>query len=97
MSKRRASVLECDDVIAIDYGYIHKREPRQFVGGIFEMTRAFAQRGYARVVATNQLGAGTRILYGTTRPAPAITEDFLCVASLAEVTDLLAHGTNQAV
>jgi len=58
VSKRRALILDRDGVINIDRGYLHQPEQCQFVDGIFDLARAFAQRGYLLVVATNQAGIG---------------------------------------
>lgn len=58
MSKRRALILDRDGVINIDHGYICKPEQCQFVDGIFDMVRAFAERDYLIVIATNQAGIG---------------------------------------
>ena len=58
MNKRRALILDRDGVINIDYGYIHKPEQCQFIDGIFDMARAFTERGFLIVIATNQAGIG---------------------------------------
>ena len=61
--RRRALFLDRDGVINIDRGYVHLPEQCQFIDGIFDMARAFAERGYLIVIATNQAGIG-RGLYG---------------------------------
>jgi len=60
---RRALILDRDGVINEDSGYVHRAEECRFVAGIFAMTQAFAARGFAIVIATNQSGIG-RGLYG---------------------------------
>ena len=60
---RRALFLDRDGVINIDRGYVHLPEQCQFIDGIFDMARAFADAGYLIVIATNQAGIG-RGLYG---------------------------------
>jgi D-glycero-D-manno-heptose 1,7-bisphosphate phosphatase len=61
--RRRALFLDRDGVINIDRGYVHLPEQCQFIDGIFDMARAFADAGYLIVIATNQAGIG-RGLYG---------------------------------
>jgi D-glycero-D-manno-heptose 1,7-bisphosphate phosphatase len=58
VSKRRALFLDRDGVINIDRGYLHRREDCEFVEGIFDLVRAFAERGFLIVIATNQAGIG---------------------------------------
>jgi len=61
--RRRALFLDRDGVINIDRGYVHLPGQCQFIDGIFDMVRAFADAGYLIVIATNQAGIG-RGLYG---------------------------------
>src|SRR5260221_3206987 len=61
--RRRGLILDRDGVINEDTGYVHRVDQCRFVDGIFAMTKAFAARGFANVVATNQSGIG-RGLYG---------------------------------
>jgi len=61
--RRRGLILDRDGVINEDTGYVHRVDQCRFVDGIFAMTKAFAARGFAIVVATNQSGIG-RGLYG---------------------------------
>ncbi|HUH85845.1 MAG TPA: HAD family hydrolase [Stellaceae bacterium] len=61
--QRRALILDRDGVINHDDGYVHRVAQCRFVDGIFAMTAAFARRGFAIVIATNQSGIG-RGLYG---------------------------------
>ena len=59
----RGLILDRDGVINRDSGYLHRIEDCRFIDGIFATTAAFAARGFAVVVATNQSGIG-RGLYG---------------------------------
>jgi D-glycero-D-manno-heptose 1,7-bisphosphate phosphatase len=58
MAKNRALILDRDGVINVDHGYVHRPEQCEFIEGIFELTRAFAKRGFLIVIATNQAGIG---------------------------------------
>lgn len=58
MGKNRALILDRDGVINVDHGYVHRPEDCEFVEGIFDMVRAFAERGFLIVIATNQAGIG---------------------------------------
>jgi D-glycero-D-manno-heptose 1,7-bisphosphate phosphatase len=60
---RRGLILDRDGVINEDTGYLHRIEECRFVDGIFATTAAFARRGFAIVIATNQSGIG-RGFYG---------------------------------
>ncbi|HYM04338.1 MAG TPA: HAD family hydrolase, partial [Stellaceae bacterium] len=60
---RRGLILDRDGVVNLDTGYLHRSEDCRFVDGIFETCAAFAARGFAIVIATNQSGIG-RGLYG---------------------------------
>ena len=55
---RRALILDRDGVINHDPGYLHRIEECRFIDGVFAMTAAFAARGFAVVIATNQSGIG---------------------------------------
>jgi D-glycero-D-manno-heptose 1,7-bisphosphate phosphatase len=59
----RALILDRDGVINEDPGYLHRIEECRFIDGIFDLTRAFAGRGFRVVIATNQAGIG-RGYYG---------------------------------
>src|SRR5258708_13698140 len=61
--RRRGLILDRDGVINQDTGYVHRADQCRFVDGIFATTKAFAARGFAVVIATNQSGIG-RGLYG---------------------------------
>jgi len=61
--RRRGLILDRDGVINQDLGYVHRIEDCCFTDGIFAMGKAFADRGFAIVIATNQSGIG-RGLYG---------------------------------
>lgn len=53
-----ALILDRDGVINIDHGYVHRPDQCEFVEGIFDLARAFADRGFLIVIATNQAGIG---------------------------------------
>jgi D-glycero-D-manno-heptose 1,7-bisphosphate phosphatase len=61
--RRAGLLLDRDGVINEDTGYLHRVEDCRFIDGVFEMVRAFADRGFAVAIATNQSGIG-RGLYG---------------------------------
>ncbi len=69
---RSALFLDRDGVINHDTGYLHRIEECRFVDGIFDMTAAFAARGFAIVIASNQSGIG-RGYYGETEYATLMT------------------------
>src|SRR5439155_20721932 len=54
----RGLILDRDGVINEDSGYLHSIEECRFVDGIFELTAAFAARGFAIVIASNHSGIG---------------------------------------
>jgi D-glycero-D-manno-heptose 1,7-bisphosphate phosphatase len=54
----RGLILDRDGVVNADSGYLHRIEACRFVDGIFELTEAFAARGFAIVIASNQSGIG---------------------------------------
>src|ERR1700688_4177249 len=54
----RGLILDRDGVINEDTGYLHRAEECRFVDGIFELTAAFAARGFAVAIASNQSGIG---------------------------------------
>ncbi len=56
-------LLDRDGVINYDNGYLHRIADCRFVDGVFDLSREFAARGFAVVIATNQSGIG-RGLYG---------------------------------
>jgi D-glycero-D-manno-heptose 1,7-bisphosphate phosphatase len=55
---RPALFLDRDGVIVADVEFLHRIEDSRFMPGLFELTAAFAARGYAVVMATNQSGIG---------------------------------------
>jgi D-glycero-D-manno-heptose 1,7-bisphosphate phosphatase len=55
---RAGLLLDRDGVINEDTGYLHRVEDCRFIDGVFEMARAFADRGYAIAIVTNQSGIG---------------------------------------
>jgi D-glycero-D-manno-heptose 1,7-bisphosphate phosphatase len=55
---RPALLLDRDGVVNEEVGYLHKIADCRFVDGIFALCRAFAARGFAIVIATNQSGIG---------------------------------------
>lgn len=59
MSQDRPGLfLDRDGVIVADVQFLHRIEDCRFMPGLFELTAAFAARGYAVVMATNQGGIG---------------------------------------
>ncbi len=58
MQNRLALFLDRDGVIVADVEFLHRIEDTRFMLGLFELTRDFAARGYAVVMATNQSGIG---------------------------------------
>jgi D-glycero-D-manno-heptose 1,7-bisphosphate phosphatase len=55
---RRGLLLDRDGVINHDTGYLCRIADCRFVDGVFALTKAFAARGFAIVIATNQSGIG---------------------------------------
>ncbi len=55
---RPALILDRDGVINEDLVYVHRIDQCRFIDGIFDVARAFAERGFAIVIATNQSGIG---------------------------------------
>lgn len=55
---RRGLILDRDGVVNHDCDYLHRIDDCRFVDGIFDMAAAFAARGFAVVIATNQSGIG---------------------------------------
>lgn len=58
---RRALILDRDGVVNHDVGFLHRIDECRFVDGVFDMAAAFAARGFALVIATNQSGIGRGI------------------------------------
>ena len=58
MGQNKAIFLDRDGVINFDHAYVHKIEEFQFIDGVFEACRIFADLGYLSVVVTNQSGIG---------------------------------------
>ncbi len=56
--RRPALFLDRDGVIVADVEFLHRIEDGRFMPGLFELTKEFAARGYALVMATNQSGIG---------------------------------------
>lgn len=52
----RALFLDRDGVINEDDHFVHRPEEFRFMGGIFELCRAAADKGYLLIVVTNQSG-----------------------------------------
>ncbi len=50
--------MDRDGVINIDKHYLYKIEDFEFTDGLFEVLRAFIDRGYILIVVTNQSGIG---------------------------------------
>jgi D-glycero-D-manno-heptose 1,7-bisphosphate phosphatase len=55
---RPGLLLDRDGIINEDVGYVHRIEDCHFIDGIFEMAGAFATRGFALAIVTNQSGIG---------------------------------------
>jgi D-glycero-D-manno-heptose 1,7-bisphosphate phosphatase len=55
---RRCLFLDRDGVVNHDPGYLHRIEDCRFIDGIFALAQAFAARGFALVIVTNQAGIG---------------------------------------
>jgi D-glycero-D-manno-heptose 1,7-bisphosphate phosphatase len=59
MSQNRPALfLDRDGVIVEDVVFLHRIEDSRFMPGLFALTRDFAARGHAVVMATNQSGIG---------------------------------------
>ena len=56
--KQKALFLDRDGIINVDHGYIYKIEDFEFVKGIFDLVKLFADAGYLIFVVTNQSGIG---------------------------------------
>jgi D-glycero-D-manno-heptose 1,7-bisphosphate phosphatase len=65
-------LLDRDGIVNVDTGYLHRIEDCRFVDGIFDLAGAFAARGFAIVIATNQAGIG-RGYYGEAEFATLMT------------------------
>ena len=52
----KALFLDRDGVINVDVGYGYRIDQMQFLPGIFEFTKQYADAGYVIVVVTNQAG-----------------------------------------
>jgi D-glycero-D-manno-heptose 1,7-bisphosphate phosphatase len=50
--------LDRDGVINVDHGYVYQSEKFEFIEGVFEACKAFADAGYKIIVVTNQSGIG---------------------------------------
>jgi D-glycero-D-manno-heptose 1,7-bisphosphate phosphatase len=55
---QRGLLLDRDGVVNHDSGYVGRVADFRFVDGIFELTRAFAARGFVIAILTNQSGIG---------------------------------------
>lgn len=55
---KRALFLDRDGVVNVDRGYVHKPEHVEFVDGIFDVARAFAEKDFLTIIITNQAGIG---------------------------------------
>ncbi len=58
MPKQKALFLDRDGIINVDHGYVSKIDDFEFVEGIFDLIRIFADAGYLIFVVTNQSGIG---------------------------------------
>ncbi len=57
-NKKKAIFLDRDGVINYDKGYVYKIEDFKFVDGIFDVLKAFQEKGYLLFIITNQSGIG---------------------------------------
>ena len=53
---RKVLFLDRDGVINVDKGYVYKIEDIEFIDGIFELCKAYQDRGYEIIIITNQAG-----------------------------------------
>ena len=51
-----ALFLDRDGVINIEKNYLHKKEDFEFIDGIFDLCKAYQDKGYYLVIVTNQSG-----------------------------------------
>ena len=56
--KQKALFLDRDGIINIDHGYVSKIKDFEFVEGIFDLVKHFADKGYLIFIVTNQSGIG---------------------------------------
>ncbi|MFQ5641059.1 MAG: D-glycero-alpha-D-manno-heptose-1,7-bisphosphate 7-phosphatase [bacterium] len=56
--KNKALLLDRDGVINLDKHHVHKIEDFEFIDGIFESCRYFAEHDFIIIVITNQAGIG---------------------------------------
>jgi len=56
--KTKALFLDRDGIINVDHGYVSKIEDFEFMEGIFDLVKIFANKGYLIFVITNQSGIG---------------------------------------
>ena len=54
----KALFLDRDGIINIDHSYVYKIEDFEFVEGIFDLVKRFADNGYLIFIITNQSGIG---------------------------------------
>ncbi|MBV8653827.1 MAG: HAD family hydrolase [Alphaproteobacteria bacterium] len=57
-ARGRGLILDRDGVVNQDIGFLSRIADCRFVDGIFDLVRAFRERGFAIVIATNQSGIG---------------------------------------
>jgi len=56
--KTKALFLDRDGIVNVDHGYVYRTDDFEFVEGIFDLVRLFANVGYLIFVVTNQSGIG---------------------------------------
>src|SRR5438046_116620 len=61
---RAGLLLDRDGVVNEDIGYLHRVEDCRFIDGVFDMVRAFADRGFAVAIGANRSGIGRGLFRG---------------------------------
>jgi len=53
---KKVLFLDRDGVINVDKGYVYKIEDIEFIDRIFELCKAYRDKGYEIIIITNQAG-----------------------------------------